>query len=86
MFCCYFLEILMALEVFITWFRSQVYGVLTYRPSLQDQTNLNIVVNARGGGGGGYSGNFWVGMCRWDSETLYYTMFNYILPSYSRLQ
>ena len=21
-------------------------------------------------GGGGYSVNFWVGMCRWDSETL----------------
>ena len=22
------------------------------------------------GGGGGYAVNFWVGMCRWDSETL----------------
>ena len=24
----------------------------------------------RGRPGGGYSVNFWVGMCRWDSETL----------------
>ena len=33
-----------------------------------DVTIKGIVLLSRGGGG--YSVNFWVGMCRWDSETL----------------
>ena len=36
-------------------------------------------------GGGGSSRYFWVGMCQWDFETLYLTMFSCILRPYSRL-
>ena len=39
-------------------------------------------------GGGGVLGKFWVGVCRWDSETLslYQTTFSSILLPYSRLR
>ena len=53
---------------------------LTKRPPCWIQIHKVVIP----GGGGGYSvGYFWVGVCRWDFDTL--TLFSWILRPYSRL-
>ena len=44
-----------------------------------------VETSGGGGGGGVLLGKFLVGLCRWDSETLYQTTFSSILHPYSRL-
>ena len=41
--------------------------VLAY--NVTSNTSTHDVISARGWGGGGYFGNFWVGMCSWDPGT-----------------